>query len=175
MMRKTLSLTYSKMGNDAQIYEVRNKIHSTKQREMSASFFELYGLWKELDYYRHFQANCTGSAVKFQKLLEKKCIYDFLVGLDVEYDPSRVQVLGKDSFPSLKQAHYYIQYKESRRGVILYNAPLEKAGMMVNSEPPKATTSKKDHLHCDYMRSQGIPKRFVENCMGALLSVVEEN
>ncbi|KAL3523021.1 hypothetical protein ACH5RR_015855 [Cinchona calisaya] len=82
------SLTYSQMGNDAQIYELRNKVHGTKQGETTISqyFSELCGLWQELDYYQDFQADCVGDALKFQKLVEKERIYDFLAGLNNEYD-----------------------------------------------------------------------------------------
>ncbi|KAG8638166.1 hypothetical protein MANES_14G014236v8 [Manihot esculenta] len=71
---KVLSLTYSKIGNDAQIYDIQNKIHGTKQGEMTISQFysELYGLWQEFDYYQDFQANCTGDAVKFRRMIEKE-------------------------------------------------------------------------------------------------------
>ncbi|KAK6940435.1 FAD dependent oxidoreductase [Dillenia turbinata] len=53
-----------KVGNDAQIYELRNK------------------------------TVCPEDATKFQKLVERERIYDFLAGLNMEYDQIRVQVLG---------------------------------------------------------------------------------
>ncbi|KAK6918108.1 Retrotransposon Copia-like, N-terminal [Dillenia turbinata] len=58
----TVSLTYSQVGNDAQIYELRNKVHGTKQGEMTIAqyFAELSGLWQELDYYQEFQASRGG-------------------------------------------------------------------------------------------------------------------
>ncbi|KAG8644242.1 hypothetical protein MANES_11G110050v8 [Manihot esculenta] len=64
---KSLSLTYSKIRNGAQIYDIRNKIHGTKQGEMTISqfYYESCGLWQELDYYQDFQVDCTGDAVKF--------------------------------------------------------------------------------------------------------------
>ena len=45
--------TYSQSGNDAQVYELRKKVHETKQGEMTIAqyFFELNSLWQELDYY----------------------------------------------------------------------------------------------------------------------------
>ena len=52
----TVTLTYSRVGNDAQIYEIRNKVHGLKQGEMTISqyFSKLNGLWQELDYYQDF-------------------------------------------------------------------------------------------------------------------------
>ena len=106
-----VTLTYSRVGNDAQIYEIRNKVHGLKQGEMTISqyFSELNGLWQELDYYQDFQADCTGDAVKFQKLLAKERVYDFLAGLNNEFDQIRVHVLGKTPFPSLEEAYSYVQ------------------------------------------------------------------
>ncbi|KAG8646411.1 hypothetical protein MANES_09G001867v8 [Manihot esculenta] len=90
-------------------------------------YSELRGLWQELDYCHDFQRDCTGDAVKFQKMIERERVYDFLVGLNNEYDPIRVQVLGKNPFPSLEEANAHIQPEESRRYAMLYIAPVEKA------------------------------------------------
>ena len=44
-------------------------------------------------------------AASWLKRLEKERVYDFLAGLDVEYDQIRVQVLGRIPFPSLGEAY----------------------------------------------------------------------
>ena len=82
------TLTYSQVGNDAQTFEIRNKVHGTKQGKMTISqyFSKLCGLWQELDYYQDFQADCTKDAVKFWKVVEKEWVYDFLAGLNNETD-----------------------------------------------------------------------------------------
>nr|XP_009760576.1 PREDICTED: uncharacterized protein LOC104212904 isoform X2 [Nicotiana sylvestris] len=51
--------------------------------------------------------------------------------------------------------------EESRRGVMLDSAPMEKSGLAVSHEQPKAFTSDKDHLHCDYC---GKPRHTKETC-----------
>jgi hypothetical protein len=48
-------------------------------------------------------------------MVEKDRLYDFLAGLDVEYDPIRVQVLGRVPFPSLGEAYACVQEEEIRR------------------------------------------------------------
>lgn len=58
-------------------------------------FTRLNTLWKKLDFYRDFQVDCTNDAVKFQKLVDKERVYNFLEGLNMDYDQVRVQVLGK--------------------------------------------------------------------------------
>nr|XP_016489384.1 PREDICTED: uncharacterized protein LOC107809293 [Nicotiana tabacum] len=44
---------------------------------------------------------------------------------------------------------------------MLYSAPMEKSGLVVSHEQPKAFTSDKDHMHCDYYRK---PKHTKETC-----------
>ena len=90
---------------------MRKKVHETKQGEITTAqyFFELGSLWQELDYYQDFQASYTIDAIKFQKLIEKEWVYDFLTGLNDIFDHIRVQVLGHDPFPYLQQAYNYVQ------------------------------------------------------------------
>ncbi|KAA3476736.1 ankyrin repeat domain-containing protein 2b [Gossypium australe] len=105
------TLTYSRVGNDAQIFEIRNKVHGTKQGELTISqyFAELSGLWQKLGCYQDFQANCAKDAEKFQKIIKKERVFYFLAGLNTEYDQIRVQVLGKTLFSSLHMAYSYVQ------------------------------------------------------------------
>ncbi|XP_073282737.1 uncharacterized protein, partial [Primulina huaijiensis] len=127
--------TYSQSGNDAQIYELRRKIHETKQSEMTIAqyFSELSSLWQELDYYQDFQASCPADATKFHTLVEKERVYDFLAGLNDVFDQIRVQVLGKDPFPSLRHAYNYVQQEESRRNAMMPIISNEGSGMLVDS------------------------------------------
>lgn len=52
--------TYSKVGNDTLVFEIRKKVHETKQGDMTVAqyFAELSNLWQELDYYQDFHADC---------------------------------------------------------------------------------------------------------------------
>ena len=148
------TLTYSRVGNDAQIFEIRNKVHGIKQGELTISqfFSELSGLWQELDYYQDFQADCTADAVKFQKLIEKERVYDFLAGLNNEYDQIRIQVLGKVPFPTLEEAFSYVQQEESRRSAMLYTVPTEKTGLAASGPHDQTNTHSLDkaNRYCDY-------------------------
>ena len=71
-------------------------------------------------------------------------------GLNNEYDPIRVQVLGRNPSPSLEEAHTHVQQEESRRHAILYIAQVEKVGLTTSLSTLQPPTSEKDHLHCDY-------------------------
>lgn len=49
-IKNAANQTYSQLGNDAQVYELRKKVHETKQGEMTVAqdFSELNSLWQEL-------------------------------------------------------------------------------------------------------------------------------
>ncbi|KAJ8749583.1 hypothetical protein K2173_026232 [Erythroxylum novogranatense] len=152
---KVASLTYSQIGNKAQIFYLRNKLHNTKQGDKTVSqyFAELCGLWQELDYYQDFQAKCSKDSARFQKMIEEDRVFDFLAGLHLEYDHIRGTILGKDHFPSVQLAHSLVQQEESRRNVMLHTLVMEKRGLVASSTKkakPAYTSSNKDHLHCDY-------------------------
>nr|CAD1831665.1 unnamed protein product [Ananas comosus var. bracteatus] len=135
-------------------------MHETKQGDATIAqyFAELSSLWQELDYYQDFQAECPDDAAKFQKLIEKERVYDFLAGLQAEFDPIRVQVLGRDPFPSLREAYAYVQQEESRRNVMIYHPTFEKSALSSTaaSKTIKSIQNKgsdlidKDHLKCDH-------------------------
>ena len=46
-------------------------------------------------------------------------MYDFLAGLNVELDQVKVQILGKDSLPSLNEAFAIVRGEEGRRNIML--------------------------------------------------------
>lgn len=87
---------YSKVGDAAQIYEIKMKIATTKQGDRSVSEYaqNLQNLWLVLDHYEQFEAKCTEDADLLKRYKEKDRIYKFLTGLNSEFDPVRIQVLG---------------------------------------------------------------------------------
>ncbi|KAA8546860.1 hypothetical protein F0562_003289 [Nyssa sinensis] len=75
------------------------------------------------------QAKGPEDSVIFQQLKEKERVYDFLAGLNDEYDQSRGQVLGRDPFPTLQQAYAFIQQEESRRGVMIHTPTQDRSAL----------------------------------------------
>lgn len=67
------------------------------------------------------QDDCAADSAKFKKMVAKERLYDFLAGLNLEYDPVRIQILEKDPFPTLMQAYSYVQREESRRSAISHS------------------------------------------------------
>ncbi|GAV70038.1 hypothetical protein CFOL_v3_13537, partial [Cephalotus follicularis] len=62
-------------------------------------------LWQQFDSYRTHKPSIAAKLLTYQKDIEKGRVYAFLGGLNPEYDPIRVQVLGKEPFPTLREAY----------------------------------------------------------------------
>ena len=123
--------TYSKVRDAAQIYEIKTKISATKQGDNSVTEYanRLKGLWQEMDHYQCLQLKCSDDAAMFKRFVEKDRIYDFLAGLNMEFDPVRVQVLGKEDLPSLNETIAIIRAEEGRRGVMVESQAVEGSAM----------------------------------------------
>ena len=113
--------TYSKVRDVAHVYKIKTKIGATKQGTFSVTKYYniMKSLWLELDYYLNIKMKCNEDAAIMLKFVERKRIFDFLVGLNVEYDQVKVQVLGKEDCPPLNEVFSIIRTKEERRSVML--------------------------------------------------------
>ena len=96
--------TDSKMQDTTLIYEIKTKITTTKQGTLSTTEYYnvMKGRWLELDYYQNFQMKCSKDVAMVLKFVERERIFEFLARLNVEFDQVRVQVLGKETLPSLQ-------------------------------------------------------------------------
>jgi len=79
---------YSKAKDVAQIYDVKVKIVAAKQENRSVTEYanQLKSLWMELDHYRVIKAKCAEDSTILKEYIEQDRVYDFLVGLNPEYD-----------------------------------------------------------------------------------------
>ena len=84
-----VKLTYFKVHDVAQIYEIMTKITTTKQG--SRSITEYQTLWQELDHYQCIQMKCSEDANIQKRFVKKEITYDFLACLNLEFDVVRVQ------------------------------------------------------------------------------------
>ena len=78
--------------------EIKMRISNTKQGNYSVSEYghTLQNLWQELDHYDQFEAKCNEDVDLLKCHKEKDRIYKLLTGLNNEFDPVRIQVLGKE-------------------------------------------------------------------------------
>ena len=85
--------------------KIKTKILATKEGTfLVIKYYNIMeGLWLELDYYQNFKIECSKDATMLQKFVEREMIFEFLIGLNVEFDQVRVSVLGKESSPILNE------------------------------------------------------------------------
>jgi hypothetical protein len=166
--------TYSKVHDAAQIYEIKTKISAAKQGAQTVTEYSsfLQGLWQELDHYQCIQMSCSSDAAVLKRVMEKDRIYDFLAGLNVEFDAVRVQILGKEDLPSLNETISIIRAEEGRRSV-MFEAHGEEGSALVaktiglkessptyiQANPYKPTN--RDSRFCTYCKKRRHTK---ENC-----------
>ncbi|XP_059639462.1 uncharacterized protein LOC132281810 [Cornus florida] len=166
--------TYSKARDAAQVYEIKIKTGAMKEGGKSVTEYanSLQNLWQELDHYRCIKSKCPEDAAILKGFIEKDRVYDFLAGLNAEFDQVRVQILGKEEVPSLNETISLIQAEKNCRGVMLEPQALEGSAMVTKTERPsiqesgKADLSQfqgkgsKDTLWCTYCKK---PRHTREN------------
>ena len=172
--------TYSKVDDAAQVFEIKTKLAATKQGSRSVTEYAnlLKNLWHELDYYQVLEMKNSKDAAVLKTFIEKDRTYDFLAGLNVEFDPVRVQILGK-GISSLNEAIAVIRAEESRRGVMLDVQSLDGSALLTTganeqaseksltaattteSKRPDLKGTGKGNLICNYCKKIGHIK---ENC-----------
>lgn len=133
-----ISRTYSKANYAAQVYEIKVKTAATKPGNKSVTEYAntLQNLWQELDHYRVFDMKCTEDAAILKKFITKDRIYEFLAGLNPEFDQVRVQVLSKDT-SSLEEAISMVRTEESRRSVMLEPQNIKGSALITKQELQK--------------------------------------
>ncbi|PKU82965.1 hypothetical protein MA16_Dca021360 [Dendrobium catenatum] len=112
--------TFSKARDAAQIFEIKIKVGSTKQGSKTVTEYAtiLKNLWQKLDHYRCIETRCPEDVAIIKNFIKKYRVYDFLAGLNAEFDQVRVQILGKEETPSLNETISLIRAEESRRWII---------------------------------------------------------
>ena len=169
--------TYSKARDAAQVYEIKVKTAASKQGDKSVTEYAnlLQNLWQELDHYRVFEMKCPEDAAILKKFIEKDRVYDFLAGLNPEFDQIRIQILGKEDTPSLEETISLIRAEESRRNIMLEPQTVDGSALATKTayqEKGKRELSKysskenqwkenKDNLWCTYCKK---PRHTKEKC-----------
>ena len=68
---------------------------------------------------KNLQIKCSEDAAMLRKFVEREQIFEFLVGLNVEFDQVQVQVLGKEDLSSINEVFSIIRVEEGRWGVLI--------------------------------------------------------
>ena len=75
-------------------------------------------------------------ATLLKHFMEKDGIYTFLAGLNIEFDPVQVQVLGKEEVPSLNETIVIIC--GGQRGVMMESQSTDNSTLVTKDANPKA-------------------------------------
>ncbi|KAJ4721162.1 hypothetical protein OWV82_008883 [Melia azedarach] len=110
----TVNMMYSNLNNDSQLYDLRRKVHDTKQGNQSvmAYFNVLNQCWLELDLYQDFEWRNEEDFLQYRKIVENERVFDFLGGLNSEFDAVRGRILSMRPIPMVTEA--YAEIKEKR-------------------------------------------------------------
>nr|KYP41478.1 hypothetical protein KK1_037163 [Cajanus cajan] len=172
--------TYSMKKDTAACYEIESKIFNTKQGSLSVTDYygTLNGLWIELDQYQNLKMKCTVDSDALTEFLERVRVFKFLHGLNSEFDPIRVQILGNNKLPSLSEVFHIVRGEETRRLVMLEEGssidgsalatskgPLDGSALASGKGPIKGSSfgkppikTSRDDRWCSYCRKTGHTK-----------------
>ncbi|XP_073226363.1 uncharacterized protein [Cicer arietinum] len=115
---KALEETYSKAKDVAQIYDVKVKTVAAKQGNKTVT--------------EVIKAKSSANAALLKEYIEQDRVYDFLVGLNSDFDQVRAQILGKEKIPGISEVVAIVRNEESRRGLMLTIPPVESSTMKVD-------------------------------------------
>ncbi|RDY12087.1 hypothetical protein CR513_03164, partial [Mucuna pruriens] len=137
--------TYSMKEDSTAYYDIKSKIFNSRQGTLSVT--EYYGtlneLWIELDQYQGLKM-CKADSVAYTRLIERGRIFKFLHGLNFEYDPIRVQILGKEKLPSLSEVFFIVRSEETRRSIMLDKGNSNTGSVMVTGKGATKRSASKD-------------------------------
>ncbi|RDX83657.1 hypothetical protein CR513_35392, partial [Mucuna pruriens] len=90
---------------------------------------------------------CKVDSIAYTGLVERERIFKFLHGLNFEYNPIRVQILGKEKLPFLFEVFFIVRSEETRRSVMLDKGNSNTgSAMVIRKDPIKRPTSKEKPL-----------------------------
>lgn len=113
----TVAATYSNRGNSAQVFALKTSLKDIRQgnQDVTRFFNQLKNIWQEIDQYSVLDWENKNDSIRYQRLVEKDRVYDFLAGLRPEYDEARERILGREPLQPLMDVFAYIRREESRK------------------------------------------------------------
>ena len=124
---------------------------------------------------------CVTDDAILRRFLDKDRIYDFLAGLNIEFDAVRVQILGKEDLPSLNETIAIVRAEEGRQSVMLETHGGEGSAMVTKGTDLKESSpyqpivqatatsrSARDSLFCTYCKKHRHTREQSGNSMADL-------
>ncbi|KAI5348106.1 hypothetical protein L3X38_000993 [Prunus dulcis] len=145
--------------DESQIYELRCKQTCITQggRDIASYFAELKSVWLELDRRRPINMKCLDDVKIRCAEIQKDHIYDFLTGLDDEFDKIRGDLLRLSPLPKLEESFAFV-HKEAQHQETMpkKDGKTESSAVMISKAPvasfsfPRPTPEQKETMHCTY-------------------------
>ena len=114
--------TYSTKENTAEQVDIVNVLHDLRQGDLTlTNYYNILGRhWQQLDVYEEYDWNCPEDAAKYQKIVEKRQLFKFLLGgLNKDLDEIRGRILGTKALPTIREAFTEVKREESRKKLML--------------------------------------------------------
>ncbi|RVW39091.1 Retrovirus-related Pol polyprotein from transposon TNT 1-94 [Vitis vinifera] len=157
--------TYSNIDNTSATFEIKSILQDLRQGDSTVTeyFNILARYWQQLDIYEELVWKCPEDGLLY-KVIEKECIYKFLLGLNKNLDEVRGRVLSIKLLPSVREVFSEIRREESRQKVMLgtqnssknlENSALVARGTQSNNNNHQ---TKKNRPWCDHCRKPGHTK-----------------
>ncbi|KAI5441191.1 hypothetical protein KIW84_010592 [Lathyrus oleraceus] len=83
-----------------------------------------------LDHYGVITTKCTEDSTTLKEYTEQDRVYDFLVGLNSDFDQVRIKILGKEKVPKVNEVVAIVRSEESRMGLIRTTRPVKSSVML---------------------------------------------
>ncbi|XP_019051660.1 PREDICTED: aminopeptidase M1-like [Nelumbo nucifera] len=114
---KWVQENYTKL-NVARSYKLRSDVKNLRQgkKSLATYFSTLKSLWQEIDLIEAVTWDTPNGAETYGKLVERNRVFEFLTGLNPEYDITKQNILSKESV-SLSQAYALVSSEEIKRQV----------------------------------------------------------
>ena len=113
-LQDNVNQMYSDLGNQSQVYELTLKLGEIRQKEESVTkyFSSLKHLWQDLDMFKDYEWKSIDDANHYKQTVEAHRIYKFLVGLNVEFDEVREQIIGRVPLPKISRVFAEVRKEE---------------------------------------------------------------
>ncbi|XP_010266770.1 PREDICTED: uncharacterized protein LOC104604207 [Nelumbo nucifera] len=95
--------------------QAESSTYKEGERNLSTYYSALTSVWKELDYYQNIEWESEKDAKAYKKLVSQQRVFAFLLGLNLVYEPIRVQILDSKDLPSVQEVYALVQSEESRK------------------------------------------------------------
>ena len=69
--------------------------------------------------FEEYDWNCPEDGIKYRKIIEKKRLYKFLLGLNKDLDEVRKRIMGMKPLPSIREAFSEVRMEESQKKVMM--------------------------------------------------------